>query len=110
MKALSAIFILAALVISAPAWADDRMYKFCEDEAIIAGSIMTARQRGMSLGEMMRFVHQRQKMVELRETQVMMAWEEPRYETEIQRQRAVADFRDMVQLNCLKAQKQRRKK
>ena len=100
MKALTALTlaILMALSTTAPALAKPAS---CEQIAELAKSIMTARQEGVSMVEMMGVGEDGS----LTEVIVVDAYEEGRYRVEANQHRRVADFRDEWFMACYKSRK-----
>jgi hypothetical protein len=95
MKALTATILALLMALSAPALAKPAI---CEQIAELAKSIMTARQKGVSMVEMMGVGEDGS----LTEVIVVDAYEEGRYRVEANQHRRVADFRDEWFMACYK--------
>ena len=98
MKALTATILALLMALSAPALAKPAS---CEQIAELAKSIMTARQKAVSMVEMMG-VGEDGSMTEVI---VVDAYEEGRYRVEANQQRRIADFRDEWFMVCYKSRK-----
>ena len=98
MKALTATILALLMALSAPALAKPAS---CEQIADLAKSIMTARQKGVSMVEMMGVGEDGS----LTEVIVVDAYEEGRYRVEANQHRRVADFRDEWFMACYKSRK-----
>jgi hypothetical protein len=98
MKALTATILALLMALSAPALAKPAS---CEQIAELAKSIMTARQKGVSMVEMMGVGEDGS----LTEVIVVDAYEEGRYRVEANQQRRIADFRDEWFMVCYKSRK-----
>ena len=96
MKTLTATTLALLMALSAPALAKPAS---CEQIAELAKSIMTARQKGVSMVEMMG------EDGSLTEVIVVDAYEEGRYRVEANQQRRIADFRDEWFMVCYKSRK-----
>jgi hypothetical protein len=77
----------------------------CSTAGATAALIMKMRQNGTSLDDMMKFVRDGADATikDAVRAITMQAYSKPRFETEMMQRRAIDDFRDYVQLACLKA-------
>jgi hypothetical protein len=102
------IRIIAALVmvgsLSAPAWALSSD-EACKEMAGAAEAVMRARQNGVAMQKLLdvasnpKFASGQAGFRAI----IMMAYDKPRFNTEENKQHAVDDFRDAVQLYCMKS-------
>lgn len=77
----------------------------CESMSNLAGAIMEGRQAGRDMAEMMKAGSSNDPaIVKLRESFIVAAFEEPRYSSEEYQQKATADFKNSVFLQCFKSQ------
>lgn len=99
MKILKvSIFLMGC--ITAVANADEGDWRvMCEAAAEIAETIMERRQTGTSMAKMIEVADDN----ELVEQIIIAAYDSPRYSTDRIQQRAAAEFRDEVYLQCVKA-------
>ena len=98
MKTLTALTLAILMALSTTATALAKPAS-CEQIAELAKSIMTARQKGVSMVEMMG------EDGSLTEVIVVDAYEEGRYRVEANQQRRIADFRDEWFMACYKSRK-----
>ena len=97
MKTLTALTLAILMALSTTAAAEEEQAN-CEQIAELAKSIMTARQKGVSMVEMMGVGEDGS----LTEVIVVDAYEEGRYRVEANQQRRIADFRDEWFMACYK--------
>ena len=97
MKTLTALTLAILMALSTTATALAKPAS-CEQIAELAKSIMTARQKGVSMVEMMGVGEDGS----LTEVIVVDAYEEGRYRVEANQQRRIADFRDKWYMACYK--------
>ena len=100
MKTLTALTLAILMALSTTAAAEEEQAS-CEQIADLAKSIMTARQKGVSMVEMMGVGEDGS----LTEVIVVDAYEEGRYRVEANQQRRIADFRDEWFMVCYKSRK-----
>ncbi len=95
------IALIAALAMTTPAYAQDEptAEEWCAQIALMAESMMKARQGGVSLQTVLDIVAE--NMPSARDL-VIAAWDEPRYSTPQIQQRIIGDFRDRAHLDCLR--------
>lgn len=95
-----AITLIAALAAS-QLYADDTPTKegWCSKIAVMAESMMDARQSGVSLQTVLDVVEEH--MPSARDLAIL-AWDEPRYNTPEFQERVIGDFRDRAHLECLR--------
>lgn len=72
----------------------------CKSLEKLAGSVMSARQRGMAMSKMLEIVNEGESN-DLVNAMVMDAWDKPRYSTEKHQQRAVSDYKDAAFGACM---------
>ena len=94
---------MATLAAPATAWTETAQER-CLGVASTAHSIMAAHQRGLPLAEMLAHVGRSfsdPEYVIAYETLAVIAYGEPRYQTEAAQERSAANFRDEVHVWCL---------
>lgn len=99
MKLLKAAIICGTLL-TATAHASN----YCDTVAKVSTTIMKNRQLGVPLSEMMEIAN-KPTLKEISGTikqLTIAAYEQPRYSTPINQERAITDFADKQMLNCLK--------
>lgn len=77
----------------------------CANVARAAEAVMQARQNGTAMQTVLEKLNDTQFTAEGKEgfrAMIMMAYEQPRFNTEENKQNAINDFRDKVQLVCMK--------
>ena len=86
--------IALTLVLATSAQADQ-----CQDAGDLAEAVMTARQNGAPISQLMEIANGQEVIVQM----VLMAYGEPRYSTDEFRSRAVEDFRNLWEVGCYQA-------
>lgn len=98
--------LLTAALLFAPAQpasaADDTT---CESLAEFAETIMTARQRGLTLSSALELLNDAkfERIRDLLRTIVIQAYEAPLWSTEENKTKAIGEFRNEVHLACLRS-------
>lgn len=93
---LKPIIACLVLALAFPSLADD---KLCANIGVLAGLVMTLRQKGAPLSDAL----ENAKDIKVLREIVFDAYESPRYSTEQHQERSIADFRDTWQLRCLRS-------
>lgn len=93
--------LVAALLLAgcAPAIAEDHE-KFCESYANLAESIMTSRQLGMSLSDLLAVTSD--ELSGITRPLIMDAYEKGQFSTETYKAKAIAEFRNKAHVTCLR--------
>jgi hypothetical protein len=99
LAALGLVVCVAVL----PAWGKDT--GSCENTADTAKSIMEARQVGMSMGKILNMSEN--KVIH---EMVFQAYEVPRFQTDEFQQRAISNFREKWEFDCLKSERAKKGK
>lgn len=86
--------IALALTLAASAQADQ-----CQDAGDLAEAVMTARQNGAPISQLMEIANGQEIIVKM----VLMAYGEPRYSTDQFQSRAIEDFRNLWEVGCYQA-------
>ena len=86
--------IAFALALAASAQADQ-----CQDAGDLAEAVMTARQNGAPISQLMEIANGQEIIVQM----VLMAYGEPRYSTDEFQSRAIEDFRNLWEVGCYQA-------
>jgi hypothetical protein len=94
MKALILVTLLAS-----PVMADD----FCTNMYSVGKSVMTARQNGVPLPEMMKLLESTD-LVGTMQPIIVEAYSHPVYTTQSIRKRTIDEFANSLHLECLKAE------
>lgn len=95
---------LAAPVSAAPL--TDAEIAACADMGQIADAIMTARQSGRSMSDIIALTTGRdyaQPVIDLVQGLAVIAYQSPRYRSDRVQQEAIQDFRNMVESECFAA-------
>ena len=113
MKKYLTFCIVSLLGFNSPAYSDTALRlsleelrqlggtaRVCISYSTIAGAIMLRRLWGHSPSDIIANAHDEDK--NFTEALVFLAFETPRYQSDIVRQRAVEDFENMVEIECLK--------
>lgn len=95
------VFVTMALAGCAPAKAEDHE-EFCESYANLAESIMTSRQLGMSLSDLLAVTSD--ELSGLTRPLILAAYKRSRFSTESYRAEIIADFRNEAHVTCLSSQ------
>jgi hypothetical protein len=77
--------------------------EMCHATAALAASLMTSRQAGVDLSDVLRIADADPLIRDIMREMAVAAWSETRYSTPAYRQRAVEDFRDRMHILCLRA-------
>jgi glucose-6-phosphate 1-dehydrogenase len=100
------ILAIAALLFSTSALADKKQdnTSLCKTFSSIAVQIMTARQEGVPLVDLLEIAAQGKSkdLNVIAKKLVIAAYEEPRFKTPQNVQRTIDKFRDQVTLDCVK--------
>lgn len=91
-------FIIAALITVFP-FAASSQDLTCADFGQLAENIMTARQNGVPLSQLMELLGEL-RSIELFEKLVMEAYEQPRYSTKAVQNSTIEDYRNLWELGC----------
>jgi len=91
-------FITAALIAAFP-FAASSQDLTCADFGDMAENIMTARQNGVPLSQLMDALGELRSF-ELFEKLVMLAYQEPRYSTKAVQNSTIEDYRNLWELGC----------
>lgn len=86
--------IAFTLVLATSAQADQ-----CQDAGDLAEAVMTARQNGAPISQLMEIANGQEIIVKM----VLMAYGEPRYSTDQFQSRAIEDFRNLWEVGCYQA-------
>ena len=106
MKALTALTIYF-LVVSA-SHAENNWHTICKSHTEFAERVMTFRQEGVSIAEMIELSKDEGNDVrEYVESLILTAYEQPRYSTERIKQETIENFRDEAYLACAKRLRQK---
>lgn len=101
MKAL-AVFALAGIsLIAGSASADQGS---CDAIGILAKSVMSARQGGVPMQDILSNGVGSKKVSELTRLLAMAAYDQPRFSTEEHQERAITEFQNQMYLACLKGE------
>lgn len=96
-------FVLSAALIAFPwpsvAQTDAEYLELCREIGTLAESIMTNRQNGTSIVQMMDIADGNG----LAQSLVVAAYEEPRFSTPRYQAESISDFRDRAYLECFRA-------
>lgn len=97
------IAIIAAVSLSAfaqdvPATAAERKLKMCTTYGSIAKSIMSMRQRGLPMSELMATKPALES--QMIRTIIELAYDKPRYNTEPIKTQTIDDFRNTIEATC----------
>lgn len=96
-----AIAALALLALPTTNHAAVDWQKYCKPVSETARQIMTLRQSGKDMSEMVDLAGTADPAIRKNVTQIVMAaYKQPRYQTDEMQQRAVADFTNDVYLKC----------
>lgn len=95
-KTLLVLLLIFPAVLSA-----NEKGEMCSAASELAETIMRNRQDGVSMAKMMSV--EMGELKEAAEILIISAYEKPRFSTEKNKNDAVADFRDSVYLECIKA-------
>ena len=71
----------------------------CQDAGDLAEAVMTARQNGAPISQLMEIANGQEIIVKM----VLMAYGEPRYSTDEFQSRAIEDFRNLWETGCYQA-------
>lgn len=71
----------------------------CQDAGDLAEAVMTARQNGAPISQLMEIANGQEIIVQM----VLMAYGEPRYSTDQFQSRAIEDFRNLWEVGCYQA-------
>ena len=71
----------------------------CQDAGDLAEAVMTARQNGAPISQLMEIANGQEIIVKM----VLMAYGEPRYSTDEFQSRAIEDFRNLWEVGCYQA-------
>ena len=71
----------------------------CQDAGDLAEAVMTARQNGAPISQLMEIANGQEIIVKM----VLMAYGEPRYSTDQFQSRAIEDFRNLWEVGCYQA-------
>ena len=71
----------------------------CQDAGDLAEAVMTARQNGAPISQLMEIASGQEIIVKM----VLMAYGEPRYSTDQFQSRAIEDFRNLWEVGCYQA-------
>lgn len=96
------ITLLLLLSISTCVYADDpveKKYSICSKVAKLAELIMTSRQIGVELDEML---SDQGKESELSKAMIIDAYSTPRFSSEASQKRSISEFKNEWQLKCIK--------
>lgn len=88
------ILVLALMQVAATTWQES-----CDAVGLLATNVMSARQSGLPMSEMIKIAGDNPIAEEL----VVSAFKESRYSTESVQQRTIANFRDQAYLECAQA-------
>ena len=105
---ISVLALVLCLGVATSALAEDTWKDICEALSETAGSIMTARQSGVPLAQMMNMLTEKkpagatEKDKRFIEGIVFQAYEQPRFDTEDDKEKAINDFQDTIYLRCAK--------
>ena len=100
--------VLFFILITTPAFAEDTWKTTCEALSETAGSIMSARQAGVPLAQMMNMLTEKEpvgateKDKRYVEGLVLQAYEQPRFNTEDDKNNSINDFQNTIYLRCAK--------
>ena len=101
------IITIAALLFSVSAFADKKEggTDLCKTFSSIAVQIMTARQQGVPMVDVLEIAAQgkSKEFNTLAKKLVVSAYEQPRFMTQQNVQRSIDKFRDQVTLDCVKS-------
>ena len=86
--------IALALTLATSAQADQ-----CQDAGDLAEAVMTARQNGAPISQLMEIANGQEIIVKM----VLMAYGEPRYSTDQFQSLAIEDFRNLWEVGCYQA-------
>ena len=84
-----------------PPETSDEETDFCKALGDLAETIMTARQEGASLSDMMGRIKD-SEIADIQRKIILAAYEEPRWATEETKKEAIEDFRNEIELECYK--------
>lgn len=98
---INAALFVCALLASA-AHADDSARQKCKKIADMGSQIMTGRQAGAAMSQLME-VPSEGKLGDLLRSITIAAYEIPRYSSEDRKKQAVEDFHNEVYLGCIKS-------
>lgn len=96
------LLISAAVAMSLTAQAEEKQ-DICGMVNELAGSIMSARQRGVDMAQAMKLAGENAEADFIRQI-IIAAYEKPRYSVAENQQAAVTDFKNSVYLICVKSQ------
>lgn len=96
------LLIAAAVAMSFMAQAEEKQ-DICGMVNELAGSIMSARQRGVDMAQAMKAAGENAEADFIRKI-IIAAYEKPRYSVAENQQAAVTDFKNSVYLICVKLQ------
>lgn len=96
------LLIAAAVAMSLTAQAEEKQ-DICGIVNELAGSIMSARQRGVDMAQAMKAAGENAEVDFIRQI-IIAAYEKPRYSVAENQQAAVNDFKNSVYLICVKSQ------
>lgn len=79
--------------------------EWCSTVAYLAGSIMSSRQNGIALDDILKAIDGSgsERIRDVSRGMVLDAYEAPRYSTENAKQREITEFKNKWQLSCIKS-------
>jgi len=104
MRKLICVAALVAALTAPATVAAETAQERCSSLASLAHSIMASHQEGVALSDTLAIIERNNPEPEIRaayEELVLMAYGEPRYQTEAAQARSAADFRDTIHVWCL---------
>jgi len=99
MRAIAVVVLAGISFVVGPAAADQGS---CDVIGVLAKSVMSARQGGVPLQDILSNSGDSKKVNELTRLLAMAAYEQPRFSTEGHQERATTEFQNQMYLACLK--------
>jgi hypothetical protein len=95
---MKALILTTTLLATTPALAEDK--PSCSDLAGLAQTIMEVRQNGVDMVKVMEVAGD----TELYRQLIIMAYEQPKFDTARYKQERISEFKNMVYRECLQAE------